>query len=432
MTRRLRIALKDHRRESLPLSSALHAAGHELVGDGPADVLLIDLDPPMRLYTDLIDRYKDDGAKVILYPHGAGGPILSYDGLFEPDPRVDANLIAGVGQAEFLRRIDYPAETHTIGWSYCDRRPFRPCADVQHVVFGPTHPAADGSMMDIRRELNSKVFAELLKGPWKLTVRYIGTLAQNGLWEAEGVTFVNGHGHAELTEIDTADVVVAGDGTFPTLAIARGVPTVVYGQATLAWGFPDEKPTKLRRPERYRDYIRYPFDFEDGPLDEVIQAAAADEAPIADWKRRFLGEPFNAFAAAEIIERIALHGPAPVRIDSTRSSTTLAFADELIERPDLLRTYVERVAPEDDATLMLWAPGASGPALLAMAEQAIATAGLDANALPDILLPPLPGSPQADLRLAERADALLSEWPSAGRIGALPRFSGAPSVALAA
>ena len=31
-------------------------------------------------------------------------------------------------------------------------------------------------------------------------------------------------------EIDATDVVVAGEGTFPSLAIARGVPTVIYGQ----------------------------------------------------------------------------------------------------------------------------------------------------------------------------------------------------------
>jgi hypothetical protein len=35
---------------------------------------------------------------------------------------------------------------------------------------------------------------------------------------------------------------------------------------------------------------------------------------------------------------------------------------------------------------------------------------------------PLPGSVATDRALSERADQLLSEWPAAGRIGALPRF----------
>jgi hypothetical protein len=422
-SRRLKIALKDHRGESRSLASALFAAGHESVTDGPADVLLIDLDPPMMLHKELIDRYSDWGAKIILYPHGAGGPILSYDALFEPDPRVDANLVTGLGQAEFLRRIDYPSQTHAIGWTYCDRKPFRACDDVQHVLFGPTHPNGDGTMITERRELNSKVFAELLRGPWKLTVRHIGTLEQNGLWHAEGVTFVNGTGKPQFAEIDAVDAVVAGDGSFPTLAIARGVPTVMYGQATPAWGLPDETLVLPRRTELYMDYIRYPFDFEDGPLDELVHAAAKAEGPVLNWKRRFLGEPFDALAAVEIIERVALGGPATVRIDPTRARTTLALADELVERPELLRSYVESVSPQDDASLLLWAPGVGAAQLLAMAEQAIEAAGLDMNRLPDILLAPLPGSPEADLRLAERADALLSEWPSTGHIGRLPRFA---------
>ncbi len=62
------------------------------------------------------------------------------------------------------------------------------------------------------------------------------------------------------------------------------------------------------------------------------------------------------------------------------------------------------------------APGSTAE-LLALAEKAIEAAGLDMNNLPDILLAPLPGSPEADLRLAERADAVLSEWPAVGRIG---------------
>ena len=30
------------------------------------------------------------------------------------------------------------------------------------------------------------MFARLLKGPWHVTVRHIGTLEQNGLWQVDG------------------------------------------------------------------------------------------------------------------------------------------------------------------------------------------------------------------------------------------------------
>ncbi len=55
-------------------------------------------------------------------------------------------------------------------------------------------------------------------------------------------------------------------------------------------------------------------------------------------------------------------------------------------------------------------------------QEAIELAGLDDDALPDVLLLPLPGSPEVDALLAARATARLSDWPAVGKLGAVPRF----------
>lgn len=432
ISRRLKIAIRDHRGESMSLISALHAAGHEFVTDGPADVLFIDLDSPLPFHQELIDRYEACGAKIVVYPHGAGGPILSYDGLFEPDPRVHANLVTGVGQAEYLRRIDYPAETHTIGWTYCDMRPFRPCADVKAVLFAPTHPNAAGTMTDYQRDLNADTFRQLLETPFEITVRHIGTLEQNGLWRARGVEYAQASTAPAIAQIDAADAVVGGSGTFPTLAVARGVPAVVYCQDMAALGLPGEQAITPERMPLYWDYARFPFDVEDGPLEDVVRTAADSEGPVAAWRRRFVGQPFDARSFVERIERLVVDGPGPVRIDPTRRFTTLGFVDEMIERPELLQAYAAAFGPADDASLILWGPAVPGPELLTMAETAIDRAGLDADRLPDMLLAPLPGSPTTDAALSERADAVLTEWPATGRIGELPRFGPADAAALRA
>ena len=281
-----------------------------------------------------------------------------------------------------------------------------------------------------QRDLNSEVFAKLVESPFRVTVRHLGTPEQNGLWKAEGVTFVDARTSAQFAEIKVADVVVAGEGTYPNLAIATGVPTVMYSQLTAALGLPGEVMQPLRRKHLYQDYVRFPFDAADGPLEEIIREAARSDAPIADWKRRFIGQPFDARAFASLFERIVSHGHPPVQLDPTRSFTTLAFADELAEHPELLRTYAETFTPGDDASLLLWAPGLDAQGLLSLAETAIERAGLDGDNLPDILLAPHPGSPEADLRLGERADAVLSEWPAVGRTGELPRFGAGESAAL--
>lgn len=425
MNRRLKISVRDHGRKSHAFVGALAAAGHEFQPKGEVDILLLDLDPPYLLHKRLLDTYSEQGAKIILYPHGGGGPQLSYEGLWEPDARVFANLVTGPGHAEYLRRIDYPAQVHAIGWTYCDQRPFRPCDDVRNVVFAPWHPNGDGSMTDVQRNWNTEVFKQLLDTTFDITVRHIGTLEQNGLWEAEGVTYVNGRTSPQTAEMDRADAVVAADGTYPTVAVARGVPTVIYGQGVMAVGFPGETPKLMPdRPELYWDYARYPYDVADGDLERLVRQAARVEA--TEWRRRYVGEQFNPLSFVKLVERIvAEDADAPVHIDPTRTHTTLALVDELVEHPALLKAYCDTYGPDDDASLLLWAPGVPADQLIAMAEAAIAASGVDEATLPDMLLAPLPGSPKVDAALAARCDTLLSEWPAAGAIGALPRFAGA-------
>ena len=153
-----------------------------------------------------------------------------------------------------------------------------------------------------------------------------------------------------------------------------------------------------------------------------MHAAARSEDPIKTWKRRFIGEEFDAFKFVELAERIVRGKQPPPAIEPTHTFTTVAFADELLERPELVREYTDRFKPGADATLIIWGTGLDADRTLALAEGAIAAAGVDEDALPDILLLPLPGSPAADALLAERASARLSDWPAAGKLGAVPRF----------
>lgn len=429
VSRPLKIALKDHLGKSHRLSQALARAGHQFVTEGRADLLLVDFDPPVFGYRELIDHYKSMGAKVLLYPHGAG-PLISYDNQFEPYAQVDGTLNIGPGYAEVARRIGDPRPSHVIGWSLCDQKPFRAAADVRKVVFAPLHPSGWGTLAEHNRAYNAATYAELLKGPWELTVRHIGTLEQNGLWPADGVKYVVGGYELAFAEMDAADVVVAGEGTYPSLAVARGVPTVVYGQMQPPmYGLPDEEPIPLRSLERYAGYHRFPLDVDDGPLDELLHVAAASEAPIAEWKRRHIGEPLDDAAFCTLVERIVREPAARVELDETRAFTVAGFADELHERPDLLREYADAVGPGDDATLVLWGLGLDASQTLSLVERAVAAAGIADDRLPDVLLLPLPGSAVADRALAERCSAVLSDWPPVGRLGELPRFAGVPQVA---
>ena len=249
--------------------------------------------------------------------------------------------------------------------------------------------------------------------------------SRTACWEADGVTFVDGRKSPQTAEMDVADVVVAADGTFPTIAVARGVPTVIYGQGVMALGVPGEtRCSAPERPELYWDYTRYPFDVADGDLETRRPRGRPQRGA-----GRGLEAPLHRRAVRRARVRAAGRAhrprgpPAPVHIDATRSHTTLAFADELVENPALLRSYCDDLRPRERRQ----------PAPVGAGRERRPAAG-DGRARDrrrrrrrepparTCCCAPLAGAPRIDAALAERADALLSEWPSAGRIGELPRF----------
>jgi hypothetical protein len=380
---------------------------------------------PVFPHRQIIEHYVSTGARVLLCPHGVN-PALYYDGLFEPFGSVHARLVQAIGYAEFLRRVECPGEVAIVGWALCDQLPFTPRPEVRRVLFAPLHPGGDAGEIPIEASsaANAAIYERLLAAPWELTVRLIGTPEKNGLWPAHGVRFVPG-GDFGLRDIHAADVVVGGAGTFPSLAIARGVPTVVYAHCEQAmYGLPGERPADLLRPDRYVDYMRYPFDPDDGPLDEVVHAAARSEEPIRTWKRRFIGEPFDEAAAVATVERIVRETPRARQLAS-RSLTVVAMADEVLERPDLLARYAAFFSPDDDATLVMWGPGVEQRRLSAMVGDATRAAGLDPSRLPHLVPLAHANIGETDRFLADRADALLSEWPAVGQIADLPRYGAA-------
>lgn len=304
----MRFCAKDHLGESIPFAKALIDAGHEFSPDGPSDLFLIDLDPDKWGYRDVIDFYRDCGAVVLMYPHGAPASTLCYDNLYDPYEGVDGQLTNGTGEIDFFRSIGIERPARAVGWQLCAQFEFRRSEDPKRIVFAPTHVNGDGSLDDDRRAKNGEIFQKLLELPWEteLVVRYIGELDRCGLWKDERVfRYVPGNYEITTVEIDASDCVVAGVGTYPCLAVARGVPTVMYGQFRAAmYGERGEEAIPLRNVEKYREIVRYPLDADDSDsLGALIRFACHDnEKTIGDWKRAWIGERFDGPAFAKMVE----------------------------------------------------------------------------------------------------------------------------------
>ncbi|MFL5883896.1 MAG: methyltransferase domain-containing protein [Thermoleophilaceae bacterium] len=337
----MRVAIRDHQGKAAPYALALTAAGHEVVPvTEPADVLLIDHDVPAPGYLPVIESQAAAGAKIFLYPHGAY-PILSWDGIHPVSDLVHGNFVIGEGHAEVMRRYEYPHPLHVAGWPYGEVLPFQPCADARRILFAPSHPSGDGYMPEVERELNRLVFDELLSLGVELTVRHIGTLEQNGLERVEGVRYSEGRMVNAFEEIDASQAVVSCVGTFPYLAVARGKPTVFYGQDVRPNDDGDlraeREPRYALHWDRYRDYMRFPFDAADGPIGELISEAAADEGPIREWKRLFIGDPFDPNGFVQVLEREVKGAVSEPNTKVMASSELHAEALQAVEHGDAER-----------------------------------------------------------------------------------------------
>ncbi len=301
--RPLKVAISDHQGKSLEIQAALAAAGHILTDDVlAADAVLIDHDVHFHGKQHFVAAAVAAGRKGFLYPHGADPALMAgWDGIYEVFPLLSGAMVISEGHAQVARRYGYPLPLHSIGWPYCEQRDRR-AGPVEHVLFAPTHPPYLGNPRYPGR--NAEMFEKLLRCPVRLTVRHIGTLEENGLWEVPGVTFTRGDmGDAPgmLAQIDAADCVVADRSTFGNLSVARGATTVLWDTSLVFNNEGSRHPDHL---DLYRDLLHHPFDADDGDMWDLIRAAASDTRRIAEWRERFIGHPLDAAAVTATIRGI--------------------------------------------------------------------------------------------------------------------------------
>ena len=411
--------------KGLPFANALIDAGHLHAGLD-AEVFLVDLD--IEPFHGLYEHRLAGGCKVIVIPHGQNASYI-YDGILPWDPRTTAHFVIGEGQREVLRRMGVDAPSYTTGWPWCELHEFRASAEPRKVLFAPCHPVERNNFMPDRwRDLHKQIFAELLELDIDLTVRHIGDLETNGLWEAPGVTYSTGRTDNATTEIDGADLVI-GMGTFASLAVARGVPTITFGSDFTPWNqLEDDGPILyVQSWDAYREYVRFPHEFGDEPLGGLIRKAAASDDGIREWRDLFIGEQFDPARFACLVDELSVD---PFVEAEVRSEIYVAFADEIADDPALLTEYAHARGPAADATLLLYAPDKLTEDVVEPLTGAIAAAGLDDANSPDMLIVAIAKHEAHERTMAERAAGLLSRREDVdGRLGALPRVLGGTPLA---
>ncbi len=242
--------------------------------------------------------------RFFVYPHTARPSMINdYHPTWEG---VTAQFVVNEYHTEVLRAYGYNKPLAETGWYLCDLRPFRPRERAYNVLFAPIHPRNAPQDRDANARTFERLYPLALKGKINLTVRHVGTLADNGLKQMRGVTYVNGVTNGSddrLASIDAADVVI-GHQTFAWVAVARGTPTVMFAE---------DMPTHFRGIEqRYTDVkswakvsplFRYPLDIlKESDTMALLDRSVKSDDEISDWRRRMIGEAFVPEKFVSILE----------------------------------------------------------------------------------------------------------------------------------
>jgi hypothetical protein len=276
----------------------------EVRDPGQALFILSDIDFHARSKT--LQSYRAQGIRVFLYSHAAR-PNIFWD---FPDvdfcSSVDAYFLTSEGHIDILKAIGVPYPMHVVGWHLCPIKPFRPRDQVKRILFAPIHPNSNGFLSRMDRELNAQTFRKLLSiltGDVALTVRHIRDLKLNGLWRTGGVEYIEGQLDLSYSQIDAADLVVSHQ-TFASLAVARGVPTLMMGEwHAPRWGGTEEKLSFAKSWDTYKHLLMYPLDIlAEEDIAALFLRATHSDGEIADWRSRMIGEPFDANCFVDRLE----------------------------------------------------------------------------------------------------------------------------------
>ena len=111
-----------------------------------------------------------------------------------------------------------------------------------------------------------------------------------------------------------------------------------------------------------------------------------------------------------------------ITLDGVRSFAALAFADELVAHPEILRTYTDTFGDRDDASLVIYAPGRQPAEIAGALGQAMRQAGVQEAGCPDLLVVAANGGREGEAALAGAVDAAYTRRNRDGAFASLDHF----------
>ena len=283
---------------------ALLDAGYTLKEDYDVDFLLIDYERSKK--REEIVNFIKKKKPVFIYPHSAISDIL-WDGMYDPLP-VTCNFVSGVGQKKVMQSYGYKYPIEVCGWPYSELERFKSTTG-KKLLFAPIHPNSAGKkLLGEDKKSNYKTLKYILDNKRlfsSITLRYGGDLIDNGLDEFKnsGIIMEKADYSIEnsIKSIKRTDLVVSF-GTFGYLSVALGKPTIFYAQDVV----PHNICHSVKSFRKYSNIRNFPIELFDkkfyGNMPYIKKLACEKNKSVEDWKKLFIGDPFNAEKFINIVK----------------------------------------------------------------------------------------------------------------------------------
>jgi len=296
-----KFCIRRNKDAGLAFENSLLDAGYEYVKHYlKADFLLLDCEGRGEKRENVKEFLND--RCVFVYPHT---PLTAWlwDGVYEPLP-VDCNFVYSRGALEIMELYGYPNRIEVVGFPRCEILPFRPTTG-SRLLFVPARPRKDGGKHSTMDDQVLKFILDHSDCFESITICTIKNYAFPDLEKNLRVNVVRTDPKATLTptqdmveRIDEADLVIAVH-TTGSLAVARGKPTIFYGQHE-----PPDTVTGLvpKNYEKYRHLLQYPLTIEDMNIHDILDVRRQSNQWVEKWKDRFIGFPFDPERFLKIIK----------------------------------------------------------------------------------------------------------------------------------
>lgn len=288
----------NHQLKGQAYAEALRLAGYYPTPSvAQAQFLLTDRDVT-KAAREMLNHASQHGLPCILYPHSAAPPTVRWDGMYQPHPGITVVFVHAPGHKAVMQSYQFPHRVEVAGWSYSPIKEFRPSQKLETVLFAPIHPNHNGWLSEEDQDLNRRTQALLVRLSkelgFKLRVRYLRFLAQNGLERAPEVQYIRGFPDLSYKDIEEADLIVSHE-TFASISVALGKPTLMFGEDIAPrLGHSPELYTHAVHWKDYQHLMAFPLDLLNcSDPKALIAETLQSDLKVRDWKTRMIGQPFN-------------------------------------------------------------------------------------------------------------------------------------------